>query len=167
MVKRIIPFLLFSVLTFAGCDDDEDMTLTPPSSSTLTLNLTGVHSVENGYHYEGWAIVEGQALTTGKFNVDDQGELVTLDGQIIPNGEFQVNQNLSTATEIVLTIEPAGDTDAVPAETHYLAGSVVSSSANLTVGHSSALGDDFTSATGKYILATPTDGSWVRLQKVV
>jgi hypothetical protein len=40
-----------------------------------------------------------------------------------------------------------------------LAGSVADSKADLTVAATDALGDDFTSATGSYILATPTNGS--------
>ena len=41
---------------------------------------------------------------------------------------------------------------------HILAGDFSGTSADLTVGHGAALGNDFTSAAGTYILATPTDG---------
>jgi len=58
---------------------------------------------------------------------------------------------------IVVTIEPGGDSDTVPTATHYLAGDLTNRSASLSVGAMPALGDDFSSAAGQYILATPTD----------
>ena len=67
--------------------------------------------------------------------------------------------DLSQAATIIITIEPDGDDDAIPADTHYLAGGVTGASAPLTVGHPAALGDDFSDAAGTYILATPTDGA--------
>jgi hypothetical protein len=129
-----------------------------PPSTTFALNFTGLNPLLNGYHYEGWAIVGGSPVSTGKFNLDSNGNLVDLNGTEITNGEFVLGGDLSSATEIVLTIEPAGDTDDIPAMTHYVAGDVSGGSATLSVGHSSALGDDFLSATGNYILATPTNG---------
>ena len=57
----------------------------------------------------------------------------------------------------MITIEPVGDDDRSPADTHYLAGDVSNGKATLSVGHGAAFGDDFLSATGAYILATPTD----------
>jgi hypothetical protein len=97
-------------------------------------------------------------VSTGKFNVDGDGVLWDLDGNVIDNGEFQVGRQLGDTTAIVLTIEPDGDTDAIPADTHYLAGSMINGAADLTVGHGAALGDDFLTSKGVYILATPTNG---------
>jgi len=129
-----------------------------PPATTFALNFTGLNPLLNGYHYEGWAIIGGSAVSTGKFNLDSNGNLVDLNGEEITNGEFVVGGDLSSASEFVLTIEPAGDTDDIPAMTHYVAGDVSGGSATLSVGHSSALGDDFLSSTGNYILATPTNG---------
>ncbi len=128
-----------------------------PPSTTFTMNFTGLEPLLNGYHYEGWAIVNGSPVSTGKFNVDASDNLVSLSGTTIANGEFTLGGDLSAATAIVLTIEPAGDTDAIPAATHYLAGDVSGSNATLSGGHAAALGDDFSGAAGDYILATPTD----------
>ncbi len=124
---------------------------------TLTLSFSGVQPLQNGYHLEGWAIIAGAPVTTGKFNVDAEGGLVDLDGNVIPNGRFETGMDLSQAAAIIITIEPDGDVDAIPADTHYLAGGVAGGSAPLTVGHPAALGDDFSDAAGTYILATPTD----------
>jgi len=111
----------------------------------------------NGFHFEGWAIINGDSVTTGKFNVDAGGNIVDLSGNVIANGEFDTGVDLSGTIAIVFTIEPAGDTDAIPADTHYLSGSLANLSASLSVGHAAALGDDFTSASGNYILATFTN----------
>jgi hypothetical protein len=128
-----------------------------PGSSTLTLTLTGAEPLKNGFHYEGWAIVGGQPVATGKFNIGTGGALVTVDGAAIAGGAFKT-VDLAAATDIVITIEPSGDTDAVPADTHYLAGPVAGGAAALTVKDAKALGSDFLSAAGKFVLATPTDG---------
>ncbi|MFZ0390972.1 MAG: T9SS type A sorting domain-containing protein [Calditrichia bacterium] len=127
-------------------------------STTVQLSFNDLPALANGYHYEGWAIVDGMPISTGKFNVDLNGDLVDLNGIMIPNGEFKVNRNINSATAIVLTIEPPNDTDPAPAHTHFLAGDVSGSMASLSVGHGAALGDDFTGAMGNYILATPTNG---------
>jgi hypothetical protein len=130
-----------------------------PPSTTFAISFTGLDPLLNGYHYEGWAIVGGSPVSTGKFNLDSNGNLVDLNGTEITNGEFNLGGDLSSATEFVLTIEPTGDIDDIPAMTHYLAGDVSGGSAMLSVGHSSALGNDFLSSTGNYILATPTNGA--------
>ena len=85
--------------------------------------------------------------------------LQRLDQPAIEGGTFNTGVDLEDATAIVITIEPAGDTDAVPASTHIVAGAVTSGSATLSVGGGSAIGDDFTGASSPYILATPTNGA--------
>ena len=144
-----------SVLAFAACDDAPS----GPAVMTLELSFTGLEALANGFHYEGWAIVDGAPVTTGKFNVGSDGSLVTLTGAAIAGGAFETGMDLANASAIVITLEPSGDTDAVPAETHIVSGTVLGGSASLSVGDGAALGDDFTSATGAYILATPTNGA--------
>jgi hypothetical protein len=156
MKKLILIVILLPVLILViGCESEKEMT--PSSGKALALTFSELPPLTNGFHYEGWAIVNGQPLTTGKFNVDNQGQLVTLGGQAIPNKEFKVGQDISSASDIVITIEPKGDTDTKPAATKILGGKVVNNAATLKVEHSASLGNDFTSATGKYVLATPTD----------
>ena len=126
---------------------------------TLKLDLTGLQPLANDYHYEGWAIIDGEAVSTGKFNVSATGALVELDGTVVANGEFKAGSDLSEAAVIALTIEPPGDTDSVPSSVKYLAGDVSGLSADLAVSHAAALGDGLLGASGTYILATPTDGA--------
>lgn len=155
MRRSFVLMLTVGALGLAGCDEDP----VDPIMETLDLSFNGLDPLMNGFHYEGWAIINGAAVTTGKFNVDGAGNLVTVGGAPIAGGSFQTGVNLETATAIVLTIEPNGDTDTNPAATHIIAGPVSGGTASLAVGDGAALGDDFTSASGDYILATPTDGA--------
>lgn len=120
----------------------------------LTLDVTGFPELANGAHYENWAIVDGAPVSAGKFNVVD-GVIVDLNGA--PISGFPI-PGLETATAIVVTIEPAGDDDAVPSDTHFVAGDVAGGSAELTIGHPAAIGTDFADAAGTVLLATPTNG---------
>jgi len=130
------------------------------AGTTLRLALTGVTPLGGGFLYEGWAILDGQPRSTGKFNLNAGGAIVDGNGAAIPNGDFATTLQLDRATAFVVTIEPANDTDPGPANTHYLAGAHTSgqSMTMLGISGSMALGSDFTAASGKYILATPTDG---------
>ena len=71
----------------------------------LALEVTGWPTLQGGFHYEGWAIVDGSPVTTGKFNVQ-AGILVDLDGQAV---HVFSAEGIESATAIVITIEPAGD----------------------------------------------------------
>ena len=132
------------------------------SSSTLVLDFSGLNRLANGFHYEGWAIIDGSPVSTGKFNVDADGNLIELNGKAIVNAEFDVGRDLNDAMAIALTIEPPGDTNSTPSGVKYLVGDVSRQSAaaaDLSVSHSAALGNDFTGAAGSFILATPTNGA--------
>ena len=137
---------LVAALAVAACGSDDD--------EMLVLRFNGLEALSSGFHYEGWAIIDGAPVSTGKFNVNANGALVDLDGDTIDAGEFETGVDLTEASAIVLTIEPAGDTDAVPAATKLLGGAVSGRSASLRASHGAALGDDFTSASADYILAT-------------
>lgn len=154
-MRSMTALVGIGLLGIAACGDDP----AEPTLETLVLDFLGLEALAEGYHYEGWAIIDGAPVTTGKFNVGATNGLVTTSGSPIAGGSFNTGVDLSGATRIVITIEPAGDTDAVPADTHILAGPVSGSGATLTVGDMAALGDDFLAAAGDFILATPTNGS--------
>jgi hypothetical protein len=91
-------------------------------------------------------------VTTGKFSVDANGNLSEM--------TFPVSESdLMEASTFVLTIEPNPDPSTDPSDVHLVAGDFSGNSATMSVAHVAALGDDFSSATGSYILATPTNGS--------
>lgn len=172
---RMAVLVLAIGLIAAACgtsEDSEDETTTTTAAQTttttettttttvmadpmLTLDVTGFPTLADGVHYENWAIIDGAPVSAGKFNVDN-GTIVDLNGA--PIAGFPV-PGLEAATTIVITIEPAGDTDTVPSDTHFVAGDVVDSSAELSISHPAALGTDFATAAGSVILATPTNGN--------
>ncbi len=132
--------------------DDESME--EMAEVLLNLDVSALPALDGGLHYEGWVIVDGAPVSTGKFQVDE-GLAVDLDGNAIDHHGHSVD--VSAASAVVITIEPAGDTDTVPALTKIVGGDVVDGSAELTVAHPAALGSDFADAAGSFILATPTD----------
>lgn len=152
MKKLLFSALALAALTFTSCSDDNDT----PATANLDLNISGLENLGNDYNYEGWIIVNGSPVSTGTFSVDDSGAL--------SQTSFQVNvSQLAAATRFVLSIEPNPDPDASPAATKILAGDFVSNTAsinsdNMVVASNSTVGT-LGASTGKYILATPTDGS--------
>lgn len=150
---RILTITLFTAITLTACGTDSGN-----SDTGLSLQLTGLETLQNGFHYEGWLILDDGPITTGKFNVNSEGEMVDLNGSMISEGLFNLTEDVSSASAFVLTIEPAGDVDDIPADTHHLAGSISNNTATLSLRHSASLGSNFSNSTGDYILATPTDG---------
>lgn len=114
----------------------------------LRLSFSDLPALANGFTYEGWAIVDGRAISTGKLPA---GALTTATSALAMDVADR-------ATAFVLTIEPANDVDPGPTKTHVLAGSIVKGRADLSIAAKEAIGSDFATATGTFILATPTDG---------
>jgi hypothetical protein len=119
----------------------------------LTLQFTNLADPGND-HYEGWLIVGGSPVSTGKFTVDAGGNILDLEGNAIE--KFTVKDiDIDDATDFVLSLEPQGDTDSLPADIKPLAGSLNAAKDSATITHN--VGVDLSSVTGEFILATPTD----------
>jgi len=146
ILKLLAVFVL--VLTVSYCSDDDD----EPTIKGLTFSINGLENLGADYVYEGWIIVDGAPLSTGRFSVDDNGNLSQ------NSATLNIN-DVDSASTFVLTIEPAVGDDPAPSNVHLLAGDFTGKTGQLTVDHAAALGNDFTSASGTYILATPTDGA--------
>lgn len=145
MKKMLLNLAVVSTLIFTACNNDDDKI---PTTSNLTLNIDGLENLGSDYKYEGWIIVNGSPVSTGVFTVDDSGKL--------SKTSFEVDRlQLAAASKFVLSIEPTNDTDPAPAATKILAGDF--SGTNAAVSSKNMVGD-FSNSTGKYILATPTDG---------
>jgi len=147
MKKTIFMAFMALGFIFVACDDD-DVAMT---TKNLTLSIDGLENLGSDYVYEGWIMVNNVPQTTGRFSVDDEGNLSQTD--------FLLNKiDLAVATAFILTIEPAAGDDPAPSKVHILAGDFSGNTGNLTIDHGAALGNDFSTASGAYILATPTDG---------
>lgn len=150
MKKLILPYLLIASLFC--CDD----TTTHDSYSYLELDIDGLENLGDDYLYEGWLVSDSETTSAGVFSVNDSGEL--------SETRFKIDfHTLSRATSYVLTIEPVADLDSGPSNVHILAGDFLASAAevkaDLKIDHSAAFGNNFSTASGKFILATPTDGA--------
>ncbi|MFT4534034.1 MAG: hypothetical protein ACJA1A_000197 [Saprospiraceae bacterium] len=147
MTNNIFKLMVLGfAMIMVSCGDDDKTT-----DNQLTLNLAGLADLGSDYAYEGWILVDGSPKTTGVFTVDVDG--------IASKTSFEVSEDdLEDATAFILTIEPSPDSDPAPSAVHILAGDFSTDNAALTVSHSAAIGTDFTASTGRYILATPTDG---------
>jgi len=144
---KLLGVLAIGLLA-ASCANDDDAIITPiaPINSSISLNLSGLENLGVDFKYEGWIIVSGTPISTGLFTVNDSG--------VLSQTVFSVNTiQLASATKFVLSIEPTVDTDPAPSNTKILAGDFSGNSASVN----SNLVADFSTATGKYILATPTD----------
>jgi hypothetical protein len=156
--RKLVAALFILSLAGSSCmkEMNEETMATDPvqrsansSTEMLQLSFTGLQDLGPNARYEGWIIVNGAAISTGKFRV-------TPSGMIAP-AIFNVDRaQLMAATKFVLTIEPMPDPSAAPSGIKILAGDFSASTATLTVGHMDAIGNDFTSPTGKFLLATPT-----------
>ncbi|TYA65958.1 anti-sigma factor [Seonamhaeicola marinus] len=139
MIKKLVLAVLALGVLGVSCSDDDN----PIKTSRLTLNLDGLEELGSDYVYEGWIIVDGNPVSTGTFSSVTFPQTFNVD-----------KDDLNRATTFVLSIEPTVDPDPAPAATKILAGDFSGNSANVS---SNGIVGDFSSASGKYILATPTD----------
>ncbi|MFT6628414.1 MAG: hypothetical protein ACJA1R_001675 [Flavobacteriales bacterium] len=136
---------LFAAITLSAtavaCDEAGD---TPSSDeATLRASFDALPALGADAVYEGWIIVDGAPVSTGRFSEGDN--VFTADAAFI-----------ESATNYVLTIEPAvGDVPA-PSDVHLLGGDLASGGATLTTTHPAAIGVNVDDAMGTFILATPT-----------
>lgn len=143
--------ILFTVGLMTGCGGDSP-TGPDAAGGSLSLSLNGLESLGSGFAFEGWVVVDGSPISTGVFTVDASGSP--------SRASFDVDSGeLARATRFILTIEPSPDPDPAPSATKYLAGDFNGSSASLSSAHPAALGDDFQTAAGRFILETPSSAS--------
>ncbi|GGG60249.1 anti-sigma factor [Bizionia arctica] len=142
MIKKMIFSVLALSTVLVSCSSDDDNNSMEPTTSSLTLNLSGMEPLGANYVYEGWIIVDGAPVSTGTFS------------SVTFPQTFTVNTvQLSSATTFVLSIEPTNDLDPDPSATKILAGDFSGNAANVSTG----IVGDFLNASGAYFLRTPTD----------
>jgi hypothetical protein len=120
-----------------------------------TASLRNIEPLQNGFLYEGWGMVNGSPVSFGKFNVNAEGQVVSPSGAPMP--VFKLPESLKTASSLIITIEPAVDPNPGPSESKFIGGPVVGGQATLTTASTAAIGTDFSSASGNFLFATPTE----------
>ena len=138
--KTILACVALGIFATSCSNDDDNNKVT---TADLTVDLTGLEALGSDFVYEGWIIVDGSPVSTGTFSSVTFPQSFTVDAD-----------QLEAATTFVLSIEPAVDSDPAPAATKILAGDFSGNSASV---NSNNIVGDLSTATGKYILATPTD----------
>lgn len=144
-----ITLAAMATLVLAGCssnDDDDNSVIPAEDQAALSLSFTALDDLGEDFVYEGWLLVNGAPVSTGRFTSN------TADQQVASAAD------VDAATKYILTIEPAVGDDPAPADTHVLAGDILNLAATLTISDSAAIGTDFTNSTGSFIIATPTEG---------
>lgn len=121
------------------------------ATTYLEFDNHGLEDLGPDFAYEGWLIVDGSPVSTGTFTVDGDG---------VPLQEYfpTTVSSVADATAFILTIEPVPDNDPAPSAVHFLAGDLINGRAQLAIGHGAAIGTDFSTASGAYILAAPSAG---------
>ena len=132
----------------------------------MSLEVKGLEPMK-GQHFEGWNIIEGKAISTGRFQIINRKKVVAVDASgnsLGPIGhpghfKFKVDSKHKKASTFVLTIEPNGDKDPGPSQVHLMGGDFHNKRTDIDVHHSSSLNTNFADASGYFILAAPTGGS--------
>ena len=145
--RNLVLLLLTGLTIISACKKDEEMMDDPVTMKSITLDISGLEDLGSDYVYEGWLIVNGAPVSTGTFMVDANG--------MLSKTMFSLKaSDVDGASKFVLSIEPANDADPAPAATKIMAGDFNGANASLDI----EIVGDFSGASGKYILATPTDG---------
>ncbi|WP_378174752.1 anti-sigma factor [Aquimarina sp. SS2-1] len=139
MTKKMLAIATIALgLLGVSCSSDDG-----PPVANLTLELVGLEVLTNGATYEGWLIVNGEPISTGKFN----SAANSLTFPVIAS-------NLEDATEFILSVEPPNDADPSPSKTKLLSGTFSGNVAQVNVN---TVVGDFSGVSGKFVMATPTD----------
>lgn len=134
-----------SLIACGGDNDDND------DLSQLIITPTNLEALGDDYNYEGWIIVDDSPVSTGTFDIEND--------QTVPSS-FNVNEDMAArATTFILTIEPEVGDDPAPSDVHIIAGDLVEGQTTAITNHEAALGSDFSSVEGSFILATPSNGN--------
>ncbi len=148
--KKILytAFIAILAMAFTGCKDEDN----DPVLMDMTLTVDGLPELGSFATYEGW-LVDGDTYTSiGKFAIDNNGDA--------DEGVFSIDEDLlQNATAFVVTLEPNPDPAVQPTETQILSGTFIGNSATLNYENEAAIGTGFSTAIGKYILSTPTNGA--------
>lgn len=121
-------------------------------AAELSVSISGIEPLAGTFGYEGWLIGGSSGpVSTGFLQVSSSN---------VGTQTFSVSDSfLDIYTGYLVTIEP-DDADAIPSDTHLIGGDFESDGdATLSIAFPAALGTDFSSAAGEFILAAPSSPS--------
>ena len=118
--------------------------------NVLSASFSNLNPLNQG-HYEIWARFTDRAVSLGKFDLNSENKLVDLEGEPVPSAEFQGEDDLSQAEEILISIEPDGDEVASASGVFILQGELYGDRADL-----SFKAINLAKVSGEYFLGTPS-----------
>lgn len=153
MIKKFFSMAMIATAILAtSCEDDDDaseMTM-KEGMSTLKSSVKGLAPLGDDYLYEGWVLVDGTPVSTGRFSLNS-------DGSIPAEGLTTKTEYISKATAFVLTIEPKKGDDPAPSATKLFKADFSNNTATVAQGEVLGLDAFTTSGEATYFLRTPTD----------
>lgn len=141
-------------LNFVGSYPYADSELTQSTSDKLKLSFTNLPKLANGFMYEAWLVLGDELKSAGKFNVDEDGNMISAAGKKTGN-VLDTNLEVEEYEAMGVTIEPRDDRSSDPSATIVLDGSIgADGSSALGFPHlqSSITGKAYISGTGKNLL---------------
>ena len=140
LFNRYVGILMIAAL--AACDDEG------PEMATVEVTFQDLAALDAATEgsYEGWVIdASGSPVSTGKFDLS-------------PSGEHMFTSPIAEPMMFVLTVEPPGDSDAIPSDQKLLGGAVSAGTATLSAGGFVTVSSspDFATSPGAHVLLTPT-----------
>ncbi len=140
VARRVFPaFAFVGALGLAACGDEAEA-----EDASLTVAFSNLPVLAEGYVYESWLIVDDAPVAAGRFSAEGDADVALEDVALLD------------ASAYILTIEPEPDSDPGPSAVHLLAGDFSDGEAQLTSDDARAIGADLETATGNFILETPT-----------
>ncbi len=133
-------------------DGDDDAGPAKDDTEKLNVRVSQLSPLGGGFEYEGWVVIDGKPVSTGRFNLEEGQEEYSFD---IPK------ENAEAAEAFVLSIEPpAEEDDPAPAKTKILGGVFKEGTAVLGLNFEAALNTDFKEAVGQFFLNISPQPAW-------
>ena len=170
-MKRLYIIISFLLIVFAACQTNE---VYGPSDQVtqVELNINGLQDMGDSCWYEGWVIWgdnNENLQSIGVFQANGNGDLsprafdinmgtmqqvqkflITIELDDVPGYQVTANVTADTVTY---------DSVAGPSEYHLMAGVFRGNTTVLNIGNLVTFENDYASATGTYMLDTPTDSN--------
>ena len=97
--------------------------LTQSTDDKLLFTFDDLPELDNDYKYEAWLIGGGETVSAGKFNVNDEGEMVDDRGERLSN-VLDANVDVVDYETVEITVEQSDDPSEDPSETVVLEGDI-------------------------------------------
>ncbi len=160
--KRIVGFLIFVAVVMVlwgfgySFKKVEPITIYEESLTTLTLEVKNFPILEKA-SYELWQINRNQEISLGKFNINEQGQIIDLYNLIIENNEFNLaltDTDIQAIRGFQVSIESNPDDSLDSSPTILVSG-------KLNQKNQAKLQYivDLEGTKGSFILSSPTDGN--------